>query len=353
MKAVLTLGVGGYEQLSYQEVTRPQPGTGEVLLQVLASSVNSTDINTRLGWYAADEMRSTQELATQTNHDPPPTGAGGWSGHTRFPLIQGADCCGRVVQVGLGGNSALLGQRVLVRPCMRPHGFASPDSIWLGSDMNGAFAQFVKAPDSEVFPVKSHLSDAELGCLPCAYGTAYNMLLRARVHAGMHVVITGASGGVGVATLQLALLRGAWVTAITSREKMPGLRALGAHQVLDRDRSALADLGPMCADVVVDNVAGTGFGERLALLKRGGRLVSSGAIAGPLVQFDLRTLYLNDLAFLGCTAWDEAVFPALIDAIEREDFAPIVARTYALSEIVEAQREFLTKQHLGKFALVA
>lgn len=352
MKAVVTRGVGDFEQLSYQEVPLPQPKAGEVLLQVLASSVNSTDINTRLGWYAPEVTTSTQTLATQTGTSPSNPNHGGWSGTTRFPLIQGTDCCGRVVKLGPGSDPTLLGQRVLVRPCMRPHGFASPDNLWLGSDMDGAFAQFVKVPGTEVFRVCSRLSDAALGCLPCVYGTAENMLVQAQVQAGMHVVVTGASGGVGLATVQLAKRRGAVVTAITSPEKMAQLRTLGADQVLDRRQSALAALGSSCADVVVDNVAGDGFGEQLRLLKRGGKLVSSGAIAGPLVQFDLRTLYLKNLAILGCTAWDQAVFPSLMGYIEREEIRPVVAQTFALVQIVQAQRAFLEKRHLGKLALV-
>lgn len=352
MKTVVTLGVGDFGQLSYQDVPLPQPLAGEVLLQVLASSVNSTDINTRLGWYAPDVTASTQALAAQTGKTGTTSDTGGWSGTTRFPLIQGTDCCGRVVQLGAGCDPALLGQRVLVRPCMRPHGFASHDNLWLGSDMDGAFAQFVKVPATEVFPVLSPWSDAALGCLPCAYGTAENMLVQARVQPGMHVVVTGASGGVGLATVQLAKRRGAVVTAITSPEKAAALRTLGADHVLDRNDSAVASLGPQCADVVVDNVAGDGFGDRLKLLKRGGSLVTSGAIAGPLVQFDLRTLYLNNLSILGCTAWDEAVFSGLVGYIEREEIQPIVAQTYPLAHIVQAQREFLKKRHLGKFSLI-
>ena len=352
MKAVVTLGAGDFGQLNYQDVPLPQPKASEVLLQVLASSVNSTDINTRLGWYAPNVTTSTQALAAQPHADAADPSEGGWTGTTCFPLIQGTDCCGRVVQLGADCDPALLGQRVLVRPCMRPHGFASPDNLWLGSDMDGAFAQFVKVPASEVFPVQSHLSDAALGCLPCAYGTAENMLNQARVHTGMHVVVIGASGGVGLAAVQLAKRRGAVVTAVTSLEKMTNMRTLGADWVLDRNQPALISLGPQCADVVVDNVAGDGFGERLKLLKRYGRLVSSGAIAGPLVQFDLRSLYLNNLSILGCTAWDEAVFPSLIGYIEREEILPIVAQTFPLTQIVQAQREFLKKQHLGKFALI-
>ena len=88
------------------------------------------------------------------------------------------------------------------------------------------------------------------------------------------------------------------------------------------------------------------------LLARGGRYVSSGAIGGPLVNFDMRDFYLKDLTFIGCTAWDEPVFPNLISYIERGEIRPLLAKTYPLSEIVKAQREFMLKRHIGNFVLV-
>ena len=195
---------------------------------------------------------------------------------------------------------------------MRPLGFGSMETIWMASDFDGAFAQFVKVPASEVFAVDCDLSDAELGAIPCAYGTAENMLHRARVTGADHVVVTGASGGVGSAAVQLAKRRGAAVTAVAGRAKMEQVRALGADRVVDRDDDIVAVLGERAVDVVVDNVSGPAFGGLLDVLKTGGRYVSSGAIAGPLVTFDKRTFYLKDLTLIGCTAWDEPVFPALV-----------------------------------------
>jgi NADPH:quinone reductase-like Zn-dependent oxidoreductase len=87
-------------------------------------------------------------------------------------------------------------------------------------------------------------------------------------------------------------------------------------------------------------------------LKRGGRYASSGAIGGPMVSLDLRTMYLKDVTLIGCTAWDEPVFPSLISYIETNALRPLVAKTFALSEIVAAQQEFLEKNHVGKFVLI-
>lgn len=353
MKAVVTTGHGGYEQLVYRDVPVPVPGPGEVLLQVLASSVNNTDINTRLGWYSAAVTTATQDAATATDANAASaTPDGGWGQPTPFPFIQGTDCCGRVVAVAPGGDARLIGQRVLVRPSIRPAGFGALDNIWMGSDFDGAFAQFVKVPASEVFAVHSDWSDAELATIPCAYGTAENMLHRANLRAAEHVVVAGASGGVGSAVVQLAKRRGAIVTAIAGKSKMAHVKSLGADRVVARDDDLVAALGENTVDLVVDNVAGPGFGDMLKLLKPGGRYVSSGAIAGPLVTLDLRTLYLKNLTLLGCTAWDEPVFANLVGYIERGELRPLVAQSFALAQIAQAQRAFLDKAHVGKFVLI-
>lgn len=352
MKAVVTTGNGGYDKLVYRDVPMPVPAAGEVLLQVLAAGVNNTEINTRLGWYSESVGTDTASAALAQEQSAVAKADGGWSAPTPFPFIQGTDCCARVVAVADGVDRGLIGTRVLVRPCMRPDGFGSMENIWMGSDFDGAFAQFVKVPATEVFAVQCDWSDVELGSIPCAWGTAENMLQRARLARAEHVLVTGASGGVGSAAVQLAKWRGATVTAIAGRAKMEQVRAIGADRVLDRDADLVRALGEASVDLVVDNVAGPAFGALLKLLRRGGRYVSSGAIGGPLVTLDMRTFYLKDLTLIGCTAWDEPVFPSLIRAIETGAIRPLVAKTFPLEHIAQAQREFLEKRHVGNFVLV-
>ena len=354
MKAVVTTGNGGYEKLVYQDVPIPALGPKEVLLQVLAAGVNNTEINTRLGWYSSKVTTSTEELTTgkREKKEAHAQGDGGWNEATPFPFIQGTDCCGRVVAVATGVDECLIGLRVLVRACMRSKGWDSLENIWIASDFDGAFAQFVKVPAAEVFPVDCDWSDAELGTIPCAYGTAENMIHRAKVAKGEHVLVAGASGGVGSAVVQLAKRRGAFVTAIAGKAKIEDVRAIGADQVIARDADIVAGLGEKPVDVVVDNVAGKGFGGMLKVLKRGGRFVSSGAIAGPLVTLDMRDFYLKDLTLIGCTAWDEPVFSNLISYIEKGEIKPVLAKTFPLKQIVAAQREFTEKKHVGKFVLI-
>ncbi len=352
MKAVVTAGNGGFEQLQCRVVKRPQPGEREVLIRVLAAGMNNTEINTRVGWYSDSVTQGTSAIvSSQVQQEEIPVD-GGWNETTPFPFIQGTDCCGEVVQLGPKADSKLLGKRVLIRSCMRPQGFTSMENLWMGSDFDGAFAQYVKVPQSEVFEVKCGWSAAELATIPCAYGTAENMIQRVGIRSGEKVLITGASGGVGSAAVQLAKLRKAQIIAVVAPVKQQKILGLGAEQTIARDENLVEVLGEESVDVVIDLVAGDAFQALLKVLKRGGRYVSAGAIGGPMVSFDTRTFYLKDLQLIGCTAWDEGVFPNLIAYLEDKRLRPLLAQTFSLEQIVEAQQEFLLKKHVGNFVLI-
>ncbi len=352
MKAIVTTGNGGYDKLVYTDVPVPEIGPEDVLLRVLAAGMNNTEINTRLGWYSSSVTDSTSAVVGQQGKSQVQKADGGWNKATPFPFIQGTDCCGLVVRVGSDVDPALMDTRVLVRPCIRHRGFQSFDNIWLGSDFDGAFAQYVRIPGSEVFPVSCDWTDAELGSIPCAYGTSENMLHRAGVMQGETLLITGASGGVGSATVQLAKRRGARVIAIAGESKLQAVQELGADMVIGRSFNLLDVLGEQVVDVVVDNVAGNSFPDMLKILRRGGRLVSSGAIAGPVVSLDMRDMYLKDISLIGTTCWDEPVFPNLVRYIEHNEIKAVVAETFPLSAIVAAQKKFCEKKHVGKFVLI-
>ncbi|MCP3687408.1 MAG: zinc-binding dehydrogenase [Gammaproteobacteria bacterium] len=352
MKAVVTLGNGGYDKLDFCDVPIPELLRGEVLIRVKAAGINNTEINTRLGWYSDAVTTATDDSALQAEQHDVEVTNGGWNESTPFPLIQGTDCCGEIVAVADDANAARVGMRVLVRPCMRRTDFNSLEHVWMASDFDGAFAQFVKVPAAEAFEIECDWSDAELATIPCAYGTAENMVQRAAVCEGDHVLVTGASGGVGSAVVQLAKRRGAKVTAIAGKSKIEAIRAIGADTVFERGVDLVESVGDSQVDVVVDNVAGADFAQMLKMLKRGGRYVSSGAIAGPMVSMDMRDFYLKDLNLIGCTAWDEAVFPDLVGYIEAGEIKPLLAKTFALQDIVEAQQVFLQKLHVGKFVLI-
>lgn len=139
--------------------------------------------------------------------------------------------------------------------------------------------------------------------------------------------------------------------AVTSASKADKLKALGADQTLDRDADYLSALGAGQVDAVIDLVAGPNWPSLLDVLRSGGRYAVAGAIAGPLVELDVRTLYLKDLSFFGCTVLEPEVFGNLINRIERGDIAPLVAETHPLREIGAAQEAFAEKGYIGKLIL--
>ncbi|MEJ2871928.1 alcohol dehydrogenase family protein [Actinomycetospora sp. OC33-EN08] len=338
MAAVLLTGHGGLERLEYRtDVPTPRPAPGEVLVQVAAAGVNNTDVNTRIGWYSKDG-----EDADAT-----------WSGvPLAFPRIQGADVAGHVVEVGDDVAPGRVGERVIVRTMLLGPTGGRPYACWtLGSECDGGFAQYVAVPASDTVTVENDWSDVELAAIPCAYSTAENMIQRAGL-AAERVLVTGASGGVGLAAVQLARRRGASVVAVCSSAKADDVRTQGAEETLDRDADVLAALGPRSVDVVLDLVGGPSTTRLLDVLRPGGRYATSGAIGGPLAEIDLRTLYLNDLSMLGCTYQAASVFTDLVGYVERSEIRPVVSGVYPLAEIGRAQEDFLTKTRTGKLVLV-
>lgn len=353
MAAVLLTGHGGLERLEYRnDVPVPRPHSGEVLIQVAAAGINNTDVNTRIGWYS-------KAITAETGRG----GAAGfdavndvdatWSGAAlEFPRIQGADVCGRIVDVGEGVSRDRVGERVLVRNMLRTPVDYRPFECWtFGSECDGGFAQFAVAPSREVHAVRCDWSDEELAAVPCAYSTAENMMHRAAAGAD-RVLVTGASGGVGLAAVQLAKRRGATVIAVCSAAKAADVVAQGADQTVDRGTDLVGALGEASVDVVIDLVGGPQCSQVLDLLRPGGRYAIAGAIGGPVAEIDLRTLYLKDLSVLGCTFQEDEVFENLIEYIERDEVRPVVSRTYPLEEIARAQEDFLAKKHLGKLVLI-
>ena len=352
MHAVLLTAHGGFEMLDYRDdVPLPLAGEGEVLIRVGAAGINNTDINTRTAWYSKSVTTATSGGGAG-GFDDADEADGSWSGEAlQFPRIQGADCCGRIVAVGSEVDPGRIGERVLVRSIQTTALVGDYVCRTFGSECDGAFAQFAKTWSVDALKVESDLSDVELASFPCAYSTAEGMLERASIGAE-RVLITGASGGVGSAAIQLAKRRGAEVFAISSAAKADEVSALGADQVIDRGSDLIAALGTERIDVVVDLVAGPDWPPLLDVLRRGGRYVTAGAIAGPMVELDVRSLYLKDLSFFGCTFQAAGIFENLVSYIEGDEIRPAVAKSFALGDIVQAQQEFLSKQHVGKLVLV-
>jgi NADPH:quinone reductase-like Zn-dependent oxidoreductase len=317
--------------------------------------MNNTDINTRTAWYSKTVTQGT----TGDAFDEVTEDAATWGGAAiTFPRIQGADICGRVVAAGADVDANHIGARVMIDPWIRdrnePGNFDK--ALYLGSEIDGGYAQYIKIQDCNVFPVESNLADEELASFACSYQTAENMLTRARLTGGETIVISGASGGVGSALIQLAKRRDAYVIAIAGSSKLADVSSVGADAVIDRNAqdlmSAVLDHAPAGQiDVAADVVGGETFDVMMNCLRRSGRYVTAGAIGGPIVEVDLRTLYLHDLELIGATICPPVIFKNLIGYIEREEIRPLVAKTFPLQNIHEAQTEFIKKQHVGNFVI--
>lgn len=338
MRGVWLLGHGDFDKLEVRtDIPTPRVRDNEVLIRVSAAGVNNTDINTRIGWYSKDDGSDDASWAGEAIH---------------FPRIQGIDVCGDIVDIGKNVNPSRIGEQVLVEPCLKEAAGKTLESPWfLGSECDGGFAEFVAVASRHAHKIASPLSVTDLASFPCSYSTAENMLTKARVKAGEVVLVTGASGGVGSAALQLIKSRGAEAIVVTSPAKVDGLITLGASKAITRAESLISTLGENTVDVVVDLVGGDTWPELLQILKPGGRYAVAGAIGGPIVSLDLRTLYLKDLSLFGCTVLEDSVFPNLISQIENGRIKPLVSQIFPLEDIIEAQKVFLQKKHTGKIVL--
>lgn len=344
MRAAVLTRHGGPEAVEHREVPTPEPGTRQVLVRVRAAGLNNTDLWTREGAYGS----SAED----------PEARAGWRGPIDFPRIQGGDVAGEVVAAGPGAPTDLVGRRVLVDPATR-YDHDGPDAHpthILGSEGDGGFAELVVVDAARAHVVDgSPLSDVELAALPIAYGTALGMIERGRAAAGDTVVVTGSSGGVGLAAVQLAAARGARVVAITSGVHAEAVRAAGAHATVDRTEGdlheSLAGACPDGIDVVVDVVAGPFVARALGLLRDGGRWVVAGALGGHLVELDVRRLYLANVALVGSTMHTPAHFETLVDLARRGEVRPVVARAYDLADLAAAHADLEGRGLVGKLVV--
>jgi len=349
-------GHGGLEQLVFHDNwPTPEPNDNEVLIKVAACGLNNTDVNTRSGWYSKKVTEATTGSAYEEVNDEDPT----WGGAPiRFPRIQGADTTGTVVAAGKNANPDLIGKRIITDGWLRDWDdpLNMDSSGYFGSECDGGFAQYTKTHHRNVGVVNCDLTDAELATFSCSYTTAEGMLTRANVTQNDTVLVTGASGGVGSALIQLARRRGASVVGLASPNKHSQLQPLGADALLPRNPKNLGvalqqAIGRDTVSVVADIVGGEAFGPLIATLERGGRYTCSGAIAGPIVELDLRTFYLRDLTFTGSTVVPPHIFTDLIGYIEREEVKPVLAASYALKDLRDAQQAFIDKKHTGNIVV--
>lgn len=360
MAAVQLVGHGGVDQLQYStEVPVPQPGQGDVLVQVTATAKNNTDRKAREGLYPTKDKGDVTSFQM------------GGEATLTFPRIQGADIVGRVVAVGEGVSESRIGERGLLDfnlyPDDRRDINLTPDYYGHGAD--GGFAEYVALPSDQFHRVDNpELADAELASMGmCSYQTAYHMLTVAGVAAGERVLVSGASGGVGTALIQLCRIIGAIPYALSQQDKADTLLALGAEAVLDRsDMSQFTEqvkavTGGKPIDAVMDLVGGEmtdAFIDTMIFDMRQRstypRLSIAGASGGNLSEIMWTRVYLYQVQVFGVSHGTREEAEQLIAWIREGALKPVLHAAFPLSHLREAEEYFVHRgsNYLGKIVIV-
>ncbi|MBD3896529.1 zinc-binding dehydrogenase [Halomonas sp. ML-15] len=360
MSAMLLTGHGDIDKLEYRhDVPTPRPGPGEVLVRVTATAKNNTDRKAREGLYPTKEKGEVTSFAM------------GGEATLTFPRIQGADIAGRVAAVGDGVDPARIGQRGLLDFNLYADGRRNinltPDYYGHGAD--GGYAEYVAVPADQFHHVPNpELADAELAAMGmCSYQTAYHMMTSARVKAGEHVLVTGASGGVGTALIQLCRIVGAIPYALSQADKAEALEALGAEAVFDRTQmedftgQVLAATGGAPIDAVMDLVGGemtdrfidtmiVDMGRRADYP----RLSIAGASGGNLSEIMWTRIYLYQVQIFGVSHGTREEAEQLVEWIRAGELKPVLHAAFKLSELHAAERYFVNRDsnYLGKIVIV-
>ena len=340
MRAAIFHGNGGPEVVRIEDVPRPVPNPGEVLIEVRAAALNHLDLWVRRGMPI----------------------------ETTMPHVGGSDVSGVVVEVGDGVDEARAGERVVVNPslfdgtcewCRRGEESMCVSYRILGEHTDGGFCEYLAVRADRAYPIPDDLSFEEAAALPISYMTAWRALTsRARLQPGEDVLVIGASGGTALAAVQIARMLGARVFAVTrGAQNAARLRELGAEFVYDRAEedfspAVFRDTGKRGVDVVVENVGAATWSGSVRALARGGRLVTYGATAGPKVEIDVRVLFWKQLSVLGTTMASVAEFEAMLDAVFSGRLRPVVDSVMPLDQAREAHERLEAGGQFGKIVLV-
>ncbi|NDL70761.1 zinc-binding dehydrogenase [Vreelandella alkaliphila] len=360
MSAMLLTGHGGVEKLQYrQDVLTPKPGLGQVLVQVTATAKNNTDRKAREGLYPTKGKEEVTSFAM------------GGSPTLTFPRIQGADIVGRVVAVGDGVETSRIGERGLldfnIYADERRDINLTPDYYGHGAD--GGYADYVVVPADQFHHVPNpELQDAELAAMGmCSYQTAYHMMTSANVSAGERVLVTGASGGVGTALIQLCRIVGAIPYAVSQLDKADALLTLGAEAVIDRGdlstfvERVMAETNGKPIDAVMDLVGGQMtdlFIDTMIVDMQGRssypRLSIAGASGGNLSEMMWTRIYLYQVQIFGVSHGTREEAEQLIEWIRSGALKPVLHAAFKLSDLHNAERYFVNRgsNYLGKIVIV-
>ncbi|MFC3282331.1 zinc-binding dehydrogenase [Litchfieldella rifensis] len=360
MAAMLLTGHGGIDKLEYrQDVPTPRPARGEVLVKVTATAKNNTDRKAREGLYPTEDKGDVTSFQI------------GGSATLTFPRIQGADVAGRVVAVGEGVDAERIGQRGLLDfnlyPDERRDINLTPDYYGHGAD--GGFAEYIAVPSNQFHSVGNpELADAQLAAMGmCSYQTALHMLNSASVKAGERVLVTGASGGVGTALIQLCRIMGAIPYALSQQDKAQALLELGAEAVLDR--SNMQDFtDKVCAvtqdqpiDAVMDLVGGEMTNRFIDTMifdmkhrTSYPRLSIAGASGGNVSEIMWTRIYLYQVQIFGVSHGTRDEAEQLVEWIRSGQLKPVLHAAFKLSDLHEAETYFVNRSsnYLGKIVIV-
>ena len=341
MKAVRIHEHGGVDKLRYEDAEEPKLSSPtEAIVRLKAGALNHIDIWNRQGL---------------TGMDYP------------LPHILGADGAGIVVEAGEQVRNAKKGDAVCLYPasgcgqcefCLTDRDFMCVHLRVLGERLDGTYAEFIKLPGENCFPIPAGLSFEEAAAFPLVFITVWRMVVtNAELKPGEHMLILGIGGGVATAALQLAKHMGAHVIVTSSSdEKLEMAKNWGADHGINYRRSDFAKevralTGKRGVDVVVDCVGGDGWSKSLAALAKGGRLVTCGATAGANPATDIRRIFWNQLKIFGSTLGSREEFRQLLTFMQNSGVRPIIDQLFPLKEAAEAQRRLEQARQFGKIVL--
>jgi alcohol dehydrogenase len=330
LKAVYFNEHGAIDVLCYGDFPEPIPPAGWVKVRVRAASLNHLDIFTR---------RGMPGLKLQ------------------LPGITGGDCAGEIAELGEGVTGWRIGERVLIYTAHVD--FKKGEIDLLGETRNGALAEYCLCRASQLMRLPDGVTDELAACLPVAYGTAYKMMYPVGVvKPGETVLVLGASGGVGTATVILSKLAGAYVIACAgSDSKCERLHDIGADETINyaavefaehvRQRTGSLYRGGGC-DIVVNFTGGDTFNKSLRCVKHKGRVLVCGATAGHDARADLRFVMGAECQIIGTQGWDFEHQELLIRWVKEGRLCPPIDRVLPLSQAIDGIRALENREVFGK-----
>jgi NADPH:quinone reductase-like Zn-dependent oxidoreductase len=341
MKAVYIEAHGGPEVLTYGERPEPEIKPHQVKVKVHATALNRLDLYTREG-------------GRGLRREFPP------------PLILGGDCAGEVVGVGQEVVGLTIGDRVVVNPLIDssqlgvyPPEATAPLPQFMGSAVDGSYAEYVAVPAANAHPIAAQVSYEEAAAVPTTFLPVWNMIVRrAQLKPWETVLVLSASAGVGTAAIQVAKnVIGARVIATTSTlEKASKAREVGADEVInykeaDITEQAKALTGGVGVDVVVDHVGAEFFTAAFNALRPGGRYTICGATTGLRAELHLGLLFTRQVEIYGGFMGTNEDMRQIVTMLNRGVVHPVVHQVFPLSEAATAHQTMEEANFFGKLLL--